>query len=127
VTIDCDVLQADGGTRTAAITGAFVALALAIRQLMEFRVLRRSPLRDYVAATSVGLLKGEPLLDLCYEEDSQADVDMNVVMTGSGRCVEVQATAEHTPFDDSQMASLIQLARVGVAELIEIQKKVARI
>ena len=127
VTIDCDVLQADGGTRTAAITGAFVALALAIRQLMEFRVLRRSPLRDYVAATSVGLLKGEPLLDLCYEEDSQADVDMNVVMTGSGRFVEVQATAEHTPFDDSQMASLIQLARVGVAELIEIQKKVARI
>jgi len=127
VTIDCDVLQADGGTRTAAITGAFTALALALRQLMEFRVLKRSPLRDYVAATSVGLVKGEPLLDLCYEEDSQADVDMNVVMTGSGRFVEVQATAEHTPFDDSQMAGLIQLARGGVSELIEIQKKVARI
>ena len=127
VTIDCDVLQADGGTRTAAITGAFVALSLALRQLMEFRVLKRSPLRDYVAATSVGLVKGEALLDLCYEEDSQADVDMNVVMTGSGRFVEVQATAEHTPFDDSQMDSLIQLARSGVSELIEIQKKVARI
>ena len=127
VTIDCDVLQADGGTRTAAITGAFVALSLALRQLMDFKVLKRSPLRDYVAATSVGLVKGEALLDLCYEEDSQADVDMNVVMTGSGRFVEVQATAEHTPFDDSQMASLIQLARVGVSELIEIQKKVARI
>jgi len=76
VTIDCDVLQADGGTRTAAITGAFVALALALRQLVEFKVLKRSPLRDYLAATSVGLVRGEPLLDLCYEEDSQADVDM---------------------------------------------------
>jgi ribonuclease PH len=127
VTIDCDVLQADGGTRTAAITGAFVALALAIRQLMDFRVLRRSPLRDYVAATSVGLVRGEPLLDLCYEEDSQADVDMNVVMTGAGQFVEVQATAEHTPFDDAQMASLIQLARGGIVDLIEIQKRVARL
>jgi ribonuclease PH len=127
VTIDCDVLQADGGTRTAAITGGFVALALAIRQLMDFRVLRRSPLRDYVAATSVGLVRGEPLLDLCYEEDSQADVDMNVVMTGAGQFVEVQATAEHTPFDDAQMASLIQLARGGIVDLIEIQKRVARL
>jgi ribonuclease PH len=127
VTIDCDVLQADGGTRTASITGAFVALALALRRLMEFRALKRSPLRDYLAAISVGLVKGEPLLDLCYDEDSQADVDMNVVMTGSGRFVEVQATAEHTPFDDAQMASLIHFARGGIAELIEIQKKVARL
>jgi ribonuclease PH len=94
---------------------------------MEFRVLKRSPLRDYVAATSVGLVKGEPLLDLCYDEDSQADVDMNVVMTGAGRFVEVQATAEHTPFDDPQLASLIQLARGGIAELIDIQKTVARL
>ena len=94
---------------------------------MEFRVLKRSPLRGYVAATSVGLVKGEPLLDLCYDEDSRADVDMNVVMTGSGQFVEVQATAEHTPFDDAQMASLIHLARGGIAELIEIQKTVARL
>jgi len=127
VMVDCDVLQADGGTRTASITGAFVALALALRQLVEFRVLRSSPLRDYLAATSVGLVKGVPLLDLCYEEDSAADVDMNVVMTGTGQFVEVQATAEHDPFDDTQMRSLIELARGGIAHLIELQKKVARI
>ena len=127
ITVDCDVLQADGGTRTASITGAFIALALAIRQLMEFRVLRSSPLRDYLAATSVGLVNGVPMLDLCYEEDSQADVDMNVAMTGSGQFVEVQATAEHRPFDDAQMAGLLVLARGGVAQLIEAQKKVARI
>ena len=123
VTIDCDVLQADGGTRTASITGAFVALALAIRQLLEFRVLRASPLRDYLAATSVGLVAGVPMLDLCYEEDSRADVDMNVVMTGGGRFIEVQATAEHKPFDDAQMAELISLARGGIARLVEIQKE----
>ncbi len=127
ITVDCDVLQADGGTRTASITGAFIALALAIRQLMEFRVLRASPLRDYLAATSVGLVKGVPMLDLCYEEDSQADVDMNVAMTGSGQFVEVQATAEHRPFDDAQMSSLLVLARGGVAQLIEAQRKVAQI
>jgi len=127
VTVDCDVLQADGGTRTASITGAFVALALALRQLVEFRVLRASPLRDYVAATSVGLVRGVPMLDLCYEEDSQADVDMNVAMTGSGQFVEVQATAEHIPFDDAQMNALLDLARSGVARLIEVQKKAAPI
>jgi ribonuclease PH len=127
VTVDCDVLQADGGTRTASITGAFVALALALRQLVEFRVLRSSPLRDYLAATSVGLVGGTPMLDLNYEEDSQADVDMNVAMTGAGQFVEVQATAEHRPFDDAQMSSLLGLARNGIAQLIEIQKKVARI
>jgi ribonuclease PH len=125
ITLDCDVLQADGGTRTASITGAFVALSLAIRQLMRFGALKRQPLRDYLAATSVGLVGGVPMLDLCYDEDSQADVDMNVVMTGAGRFVEVQATAEHRPFDDEQMASLIMLARGGIAQLIEIQKKVA--
>ncbi len=127
ITVDCDVLQADGGTRTASITGAFVALALALRQLVEFRVLRTSPLRDYLAATSVGLVGGVPMLDLCYEEDSQADVDMNVAMTGAGQFVEVQATAEHRPFDDAQMSSLLALARTGVAQLIEVQKTVARI
>ena len=127
VTLDCDVLQADGGTRTASITGAFVALALALRRLMDFKALKTMPLRDYVAATSVGLVGGTPMLDLCYEEDSRADVDMNVVMTGAGRFVEVQATAEHTPFDDAQMAALIEFARGGIRQLIELQKKVAPI
>ena len=125
VVLDCDVLQADGGTRTAAITGAFVALALAVRQLVEFRAIKSMPLRDYVAATSVGLIGGVPMLDLCYEEDSRADVDMNVVMTGGGRFIEVQATAEHEPFDDAQMAALIELARGGIAQLVEIQRRAA--
>jgi ribonuclease PH len=127
VVIDCDVLQADGGTRTASITGAFVALTIALRQLVQFSMLKKLPLRDYVAATSVGLVHGVPMLDLCYEEDSQADVDMNVVMTGGGRFVEVQATAEHTPFDDGQMERLISLARAGIAQLVELQKKLASI
>jgi len=127
VMLDCDVLQADGGTRTASITGAFVALVLALRQLVQFKILKTMPVRDYVAATSVGLLNGAPLLDLCYDEDSRADVDMNVVMTGAGRFIEVQATAEHTPFDDGQMAILIALARDGISQLVEIQKKVAPI
>jgi len=120
--LDCDVLQADGGTRTASITGAFVALALALRRLVEHKVLKTSPLQDHVAATSVGLVGGAPLLDLCYEEDSRADVDMNVVMTGKGRFIEVQATAEHTPFDDGQMSALIGLARAGISRLVEMQK-----
>jgi ribonuclease PH len=124
VIVDCDVIQADGGTRTASITGAYVALALALRQLVQYGALKSLPLRDSVAATSVGLVRGVPMLDLCYEEDSQADVDMNVVMTGAGRFVEVQATAEHTPFDDAQMSQLTELARAGVASLVEIQKKV---
>src|ERR1017187_8401546 len=127
VMIDCDVLQADGGTRTASVTGAFVALTLALRQLVRYGALKAMPLRDFIAATSVGLVGGVPMLDLCYDEDSQADVDMNVVMTGSGRFVEVQATAEHGAFDDEQMGRLVALARVGIAQLIEIQKKVAKI
>lgn len=127
VFLDCDVLQADGGTRTASITGAFVALAIALRQLVRYGALKSMPLRDYVAATSVGLLRGDALLDLCYEEDSQADVDMNVVMTGAGSFVEVQATAEHTPFLDAQMAEMIALAREGIVRLVEIQKAVAAI
>jgi ribonuclease PH len=127
VFLDCDVLQADGGTRTASITGAFVALTMALGQLVKFKALKSMPLTDYVAATSVGLVAGVPMLDLCYEEDSRADVDMNVVMTGGGRFIEVQATAEHTPFDDGQMAKLIELARVGIGQLVEMQKKAARI
>ncbi|HTS26143.1 MAG TPA: ribonuclease PH [Bryobacteraceae bacterium] len=127
VMLDCDVLQADGGTRTASITGAFVALALAIRQMLRYGTFKTTPVRDFIAATSVGLVGGVPMLDLCYDEDSQADVDMNVVMTGSGRFVEVQATAEHGAFDDQQMAGLIALARAGIAQIIEIQKKVTKI
>jgi ribonuclease PH len=127
IVIDCDVLQADGGTRTASITGAFVALAIALRQLKDYGALKAMPLRDMVAATSVGLVNGVAMLDLNYDEDSRADVDMNVVMTGSGKFVEVQATAEHVPFDDGQMARLIELARAGIAQLVEIQKKVAPI
>ena len=122
VILDCDVLQADGGTRTAAITGAYIALSAALRQMVKFGTLKKSPIRDFVAATSVGLIRGTPMLDLCYQEDSQAEVDMNVVMTGAGRFVEVQATAEKTPFDDQQMAELLALARQGIGELVALQK-----
>jgi ribonuclease PH len=124
VLVDCDVIQADGGTRTASITGAYVALALAVGQLIKFGALKKSPFIDSVAATSVGIVGGEPMVDLDYEEDSQADVDMNLVMTGSGKFVEVQATAEHHPFDDAQLSRLIELARHGIRELMEIQKRV---
>ena len=123
VILDCDVLQADGGTRTAAITGAYIALSAALRQLVKFGALKKSPIRDFVAATSVGIIAGTPMLDLCYQEDSQADVDMNVVMTGAGKFVEVQATAEKIPFDDAQMANLVALARRGIDELVAIQKQ----
>src|ERR1700681_2270715 len=122
IILDCDVLQADGGTRTAAITGAYIAMSCAIRQLVKFGALKRSPLRDFVAATSVGIFAGVSILDLCYQEDSQAEVDMNVVMTGSGRFVELQATAEKTSFDDQQLGSLLSLARRGIEELIALQK-----
>jgi ribonuclease PH len=124
VLVDCDVIQADGGTRTASITGAYVAVAMAIRQLTQFGTLKRSPLLDSVAATSVGIVGGEPMIDLDYEEDSRADVDMNLVMTGSGKFVEVQATAEHDPFNDAQLSRLVGLARNGIGELIAIQKRV---
>jgi ribonuclease PH len=123
VILDCDVLQADGGTRTAAITGAYIALSAALRQLVKFGALKKSPIRDFVAATSVGIIAGTPMLDLCYQEDSQADVDMNVVMTGAGKFVEVQATAEKIPFDDAQMSDLVALARRGIDELVAIQKR----
>lgn len=124
VTLDCDVLQADGGTRTASITGAFVAMALALRQMTAFGAFKSMPVVDYVAATSVGLVNGETLADLSYEEDSQADVDMNVVMTGTGRFVEVQATAEKIPFDQAQMGRLLEMARIGIAQLVEIQRSI---
>ena len=123
ITVDCDVLQADGGTRTAAITGAYVALSIAIQTLVKFKAIAKSPLLDSVAATSVGLVAGAAMLDLAYEEDSRADVDMNVVMTGSDQFVEVQATAEHTPFADDQMAAMIALARAGMVELRAAQQK----
>jgi ribonuclease PH len=117
VTIDCDVLQADAGTRTASITGGYVALALALRgQGVE------EALRDSVAAVSVGLVDGEPRLDLCYEEDAGAEVDCNIVMTGNGQLVEVQGTAEGAPFDRAQLDALLDLATSGIAELTKVQQ-----
>jgi ribonuclease PH len=124
ITLDCDVLQADGGTRTASVTGAFVALSAALQQLVRAGLLKRMPVTDYLAATSVGIVGGESVLDLCYEEDARADVDMNVVMTGAGKFIEVQATAEHKTFDEAQMAKLVGLARDGIADLIALQKTV---
>ena len=123
VMVDCDVLQADGGTRTASITGAFVAMALAIRQLVQFKAVKINPVLDFVAATSVGIVNGTPLLDLNYEEDSSAEVDMNVVMTGSGQFIELQATGEKIAFGDAQLAEMIALARGGISELIALQRK----
>lgn len=120
--VDCDVIQADGGTRTASITGAFVAVALAVQKLTEAGTLTVSPLRDYVAATSVGVVDGAVLLDLAYEEDSRAEVDMNIVMTGSRKMVEVQGTAEQHPFDDEQLAQMLALAKAGIDQLIVKQK-----
>jgi ribonuclease PH len=119
--IDCDVIQADGGTRTASITGAFVALGLALEKLVDAGTLKDVPLRDPVAAVSVGIVDGEVLLDLAYEEDSRADVDMNFVMTAAGKMVELQATAEHQVFDDAQLAKMMEYARKGVQELIAQQ------
>lgn len=126
VLLDCDVIQADGGTRTASITGAFVALALALQKLVAAGTLPSSPLRDSVAAVSVGIVDGQPLLDLCYEEDSRADVDMNVVMTAGGRFIELQATAEHQVFDDHQLQAMIGLGRAGISTLLEKQQTALR-
>jgi ribonuclease PH len=122
--IDCDVLHADGGTRTASITGAYVAVMLAMRKLQGEGVLKENPIKSAVAAISVGLLDGVPLLDLCYEEDSKAAVDMNVVMTDEGQFVEVQGTGEDAPFTQRQMTAMLKLAREGIAELMAAQKKV---
>ncbi|PYR00279.1 MAG: ribonuclease PH [Acidobacteria bacterium] len=122
--IDCDVIQADGGTRTASITGAFVALALAIEKLRERDVLKIVPITDFVAATSVGIVDGEPLLDLAYEDDSRAEVDMNIVKTGDGRFVEVQGTAEAIPFGREALLTLLDLADAGIRELVEKQRAI---
>src|SRR6476660_9128007 len=119
--IDCDVIQADGGTRTASITGAFVALALALEKLRTRDVLKAIPLHDYVAAISVGIVDGEPLLDLAYEDDSRAEVDMNVVKTGKGKFIEVQGTAEGQPFDRDALDTLLDLADHGIKQLVEKQ------
>jgi ribonuclease PH len=124
VWLDCDVIQADGGTRTAAITGAFVALVLALDRLKKTDVLRTIPISDYVAATSVGIVGGMPLLDLAYEEDSKADVDMNIVKTGDGRFIEVQGTAESEPFSRDALGGLLDLADAGISQLIEKQRAI---
>jgi ribonuclease PH len=121
--IDCDVLQADGGTRCASITGGYTALALAVERLVRRGDLERSPLRDSVAAVSVGIVDGRPVLDLPYEEDSRADVDMNVVATGGGRFVEVQGTGEEATFSNEQLGQLTSLSLRGVAELTKLQEK----
>ncbi len=122
--IDCDVIRADGGTRTASITGAMVALALALRKLREQKVITEIPLTDFVAAISVGIIGKETLLDLDYSEDSSAEVDMNVVMTGSGRFVEIQATAEGQPFSNDDLAGLIELTRPAIQKLVAMQKSI---
>lgn len=127
VWIDCDVIRADGGTRTASITGAMVALALALRKLKEQKVISQLPLTDFVAAISVGIIGKETLLDLDYSEDSSAEVDMNVVMTGAGRFVEVQATAEGLPFGNEDMTGLVELARPAIQQLVAMQKSITKV
>jgi ribonuclease PH len=122
--VDCDVIQADGGTRTASITGGFVAMLLAMGRLRETGLLRAIPVQDYVAATSVGVVDGLPLLDLAYEEDSRAEVDMNIVKTGDGRFIEVQGTAEGPPFERQALDDLMELADRGIQELIALQRTV---
>ncbi len=124
VWIDCDVIQADGGTRTASITGAYVALVEAVRQLIKQGVMQKNPIKDSVAAVSVGIVNGKTLLDLNYEEDSQAEVDMNFVMTGSGKFIEVQGTAESTPFTKKGLDRMAEIAQQGIRELLKVQKKV---
>ena len=124
IIVDCDVIQADGGTRTASITGAFVALAIAIGKLRQYGAIKGNPLRDYVAAISVGIVKGVPMLDLCYEEDSQADVDMNLVMTGSGRFIEVQGTGEEATFGRDQLDRLLDLGQVGIVAVTAKQMEI---
>jgi ribonuclease PH len=122
VTLDCDVIQADGGTRTASITGAFVALALAVSKMREQDMIRTMPIVDYVAATSVGIVEGMPMLDLAYIEDSKADVDMNVIKTGAGLYIELQGTAEAMPFGREALNRLLDLADTGIRQLIALQR-----
>jgi len=123
VWIDCDVLQGDGGTRCASITGSFIALSDAISWMKKKGMISKAPVLDHVAAISVGLVKGEPVIDLTFQEDSNADVDMNIVMTGGGKFIEVQGTAEGEPFDGEQLNKLLELAKKGIGQLIDIQKK----
>ena len=124
ITLDCDVIQADGGTRTASITGAFIALGLALEKLVEAGTMTAAPIRDFVAATSVGVVDGAVLLDLNYEEDSRAEVDLNFVLTGARKIVEVQATAEQHPFDETQLKKMMDLAGKGIESLIARQRAI---
>ena len=126
VLIDCDVIQADGGTRTASITGAYIALVDAIRSIYKQNLINSVPVRDYLAAISVGIAGGKPLLDLCYVEDSEAEVDLNLVMTGKGRIVEVQGTAEGAPFSKKELGRLLALGEKGIKTLINHQKAVLK-
>ena len=122
--MDCDVIQADGGTRTAAITGGFVALVLALQRIREGGQIKSIPVQDYVAATSVGIIAGVPMLDLAYEEDSRADVDMNIVQTGDGRFIELQGTAEADPFGRDALDALLGLAHTGIRQLVALQREI---
>jgi ribonuclease PH len=124
--IDCDVIQGDGGTRTASITGSFMALVDALNKLKKDGLLSRIPIKDFVAATSVGILNSNLLLDLTYEEDSQADVDMNIIMTGSGEFIEIQGTAERKTFKKEQMDNLLALAKGGITDLIDMQRNLLK-
>lgn len=126
IILDCDVIQADGGTRVASINAACVALALALKKMLDEKVIDRMPLRHLVAGISVGIVKGEPLLDLDYSEDSAAETDMNVVQTDRGQLLEVQATAEKEPFSKSSLNALLRLADLGIAEIIKLQKEVLK-
>jgi ribonuclease PH len=122
ITLDCDVIQADGGTRTASITGAFVALVFAVQKMREKDMIRTMPVQDYVAATSVGIVEGMPMLDLAYIEDSKADVDMNIVKTGAGRYIELQGTAEAMPFGREALNRMLDLGDTGIRQLIALQR-----
>ena len=124
ITLDCDVIQADGGTRTGSITGAFVALVLALQKMREQGTLKAMPVQDYVAATSVGIVGGVPMLDLAYAEDSKADVDMNIVKTGAGLYIEVQGTAEALPFGREALNRLLDLGDTGIRQLIALQRTI---
>ena len=124
--IDCDVIQADGGTRTASITGSFIALVDSLSKLKDTGLFQEIPIKDFVAATSVGIVEGQLHLDLSYEMDSRADVDMNVVMTGSGEFIEIQGTAERNPFKKEQMDKLLELAKAGISDLIALQRNLLK-
>lgn len=124
ISIDCDVIQADGGTRTAAITGSFIAMVDAIQKLIDQNLIESSPVQSYLSAISVGIVDGEAMLDLCYEEDSSAKVDMNVIMTDDGKIVEIQGTGEESPFSKEEMMQLLALAEKGNQELIAVQKEI---